>query len=420
MKNNNASRDLSMDVLPELFDPVKAMEEMRVFCTAYFAENPPYKANVSKACLENGTWGPANYNACMVSEPMNNILDYLDPKDLMGVRIIYNIGYTSTTITLFIALFILLYFRSLRCLRNIIHCHFIVAFIFKNIFWLVLHNGLARVLISGPPKWVCKVFVFGYNYFHTTTFFWMFVEGLYLFTIIVWAFSTQKIRIWHYVIIGWIIPMVCVLAWAVVKANLEDLVCWLPLPYVERVPAYDFVLYAPTIVVLVCNVMFIMVIVYVLVTKLRASNSMEIRQSRKAVRAAVVLLPLLGITFVFFLSPHQEEGVIGIVFKYINAILSSFQGMFVAIFYCFLNGEVRLLLRKKINALQESRTFTRYTKSSLFGSPRRSSCYAMTVTTTNGKAGGVKRASDGSARSKGSRAGEQETEASASMMENML
>ncbi|XP_012940796.1 gastric inhibitory polypeptide receptor [Aplysia californica] len=67
--------------------------------------------NVSKACLENGTWGPANYNACMVSEPMNNILDYLDPKDLMGVRIIYNIGYTSTTITLFIALFILLYFR---------------------------------------------------------------------------------------------------------------------------------------------------------------------------------------------------------------------------------------------------------------------------------------------------------------------
>lgn len=53
------------------------------------------------------------------------------------------------------------------------------------------------------PQWICKLLVAATTYFHTCPFYWMFVEGLYLFTIVVWAFSTQKLRLWYYLIIGW-------------------------------------------------------------------------------------------------------------------------------------------------------------------------------------------------------------------------
>lgn len=47
---------------------------------------------------------------------------------------------------------------------------------------------------------------------------------------------------------------------------------------------------------------------------------------RKAVKATLVLLPLLGITYMlFFVNPGGEDEVARIVFIYFNSILESFQ-----------------------------------------------------------------------------------------------
>lgn len=42
-----------------------------------------------------------------------------------------------------------------------------------------------------------------YNYFHVTNFFWMFGEGCYLHTAIVLTYSTDKLRKWMFICIGW-------------------------------------------------------------------------------------------------------------------------------------------------------------------------------------------------------------------------
>lgn len=53
---------------------------------------------------------------------------------------------------------------------------------------------------------------------------------------------------------------------------------------------------------------------------------------RKAVKATLVLLPLLGITYMlFFVNPGGEDEVAQIVFIYFNSILESFQ---VLLFCC--------------------------------------------------------------------------------------
>lgn len=42
-----------------------------------------------------------------------------------------------------------------------------------------------------------------YNYFHVTNFFWMFGEGCYLHTAIVLTYSTDRLRKWMFILIGW-------------------------------------------------------------------------------------------------------------------------------------------------------------------------------------------------------------------------
>ncbi|XP_010795234.1 corticotropin-releasing factor receptor 1-like, partial [Notothenia coriiceps] len=87
------------------------------------------------------------------------------------------------------------------------------------------------------------------------------------------------------------------------------------------------------------NFIFLFNIVRILMTKLRASTTSETIQYRKAVKATLVLLPLLGLTYMlFFVNPGEDE-ISQIVFIYFNSFLESFQGFFVSVFYCFLNSE---------------------------------------------------------------------------------
>lgn len=88
---------------------------------------------------------------------------------------------------------------------------------------------------------------------------------------------------------------------------------------------------------------FLLNIIRVLVVKLRQSRTSEVEQVRKAVRAAIVLLPLLGITNLLNMveSPLDQSPLTFALWSYATHFLTSFQGFFIAMIYCFLNGEVK-------------------------------------------------------------------------------
>lgn len=115
--------------------------------------------------------------------------------------------------------------RSIRCLRNIIHWNLITTFILRNVMWFLLqlidhniHESNEVTSLAGSG-WETYCFVFNferfsfqpwcrlittiYNYFVVTNFFWMFVEGCYLHTAIVMTYSTDKLRKWVFLFIGW-------------------------------------------------------------------------------------------------------------------------------------------------------------------------------------------------------------------------
>ena len=88
----------------------------------------------------------------------------------------------------------------------------------------------------------------------------------------------------------------------------------------------------------------------VLVVKLRQSHTSDLDKARKATRAAIVLLPLLGITNLLQMTNHLEKSAFQFaLWSYTTHFLTSFQGFFIAMLYCFLNGEVRSAIMKSLS-----------------------------------------------------------------------
>ncbi|XP_014824851.1 PREDICTED: corticotropin-releasing factor receptor 1-like [Poecilia mexicana] len=157
--------------------------------------------------------------------------------------------------------------------------------------------------------------------------------------------------------------------------------CW----FGKRPGVYtDYIYQGPMILVLVINFIFLFNIVRILMTKLRASTTSETIQYRKAVKATLVLLPLLGITYMlFFVNPGKDE-ISQMVFIYFNSFLVSFQGFFVSVFYCFLNSEVRSAVRKRFHRWQEQHSIrARMTQAmSIPTSPSRVSFHSIKQSTS--------------------------------------
>ncbi|CAG03022.1 unnamed protein product, partial [Tetraodon nigroviridis] len=323
--------------------------------------------SVYRKCLANGTWAlKGNYSMCTA-------ILYEEKKGKMHFQIaviINYLGHCISMVALLVAFFLFLCLRprlprrqdaagaevtcicvwsarSIRCLRNIIHWNLITAFILRNATWFIVQLTInrevhdsnvvrrsaapeARLALvrtrlpdSGWPLQVwCRLVTASFNYFHSTNFFWMFGEGCYLHTAIVLTYSTDKLRKWMFICIGWCIPFLIIVAWAIGKLYYDNEKCW----FGKKTGVYtDYIYQGPMILVLVINFIFLFNIVRILMTKLRASTTSETIQYRKAVKATLVLLPLLGITYMlFFVNPGEDE-ISKIVFIYFNSFLESFQ-----------------------------------------------------------------------------------------------
>ena len=65
---------------------------------------------------------------------------------------------------------------------------------------------------------------------------------------------------------------------------------------------------------------------------------------RKALKAAIVLQPLLGITNSLQMigTPKETTTAYFAIWSFVTTFLVSYQGFFAALFYCFLNQEVKV------------------------------------------------------------------------------
>ncbi|GFR69392.1 corticotropin-releasing factor receptor 1 [Elysia marginata] len=86
----------------------------------------------------------------------------------------------------------------------------------------------------------------------------------------------------------------------------------------------------------------------ILLSKIRAFNSAEHNQNRRAVKATLILVPLLGLQNLLTLVKPPLDDEANFYWGLVSAILTSFQGAAVSLIFCFFNGEVTALVRKSI------------------------------------------------------------------------
>ncbi|KAJ4937292.1 hypothetical protein JOQ06_001871 [Pogonophryne albipinna] len=240
------------------------------------------------------------------------------------VKTLYTLGHSLSLIALTTGSAILCLFRKLHCTRNYIHLNLFLSFILRAV----------AVLVG------CKASLVFFQYFIMANFFWLLVEGLYLHTLLVVIFSENRHFI-VYMFIGWGFPLVFVFAWVMTRIYLEDTGCW------ERNdnPIPNWVINGP---------------IGLSIMKLRCPDVGGNDQSqyryltrgytcycggKRLAKSTLLLIPLFGIHYVVFVC---LGGSIAEDYKiFFDLALGSFQGLVVAILYCFLNSEVQGELKRK-------------------------------------------------------------------------
>ncbi|KAH8347996.1 hypothetical protein KR084_002966 [Drosophila pseudotakahashii] len=317
--------------------------------------------NATRFCFPNGTWDHySDYDRCHQNSGSIPLVPDFSPNVELPA-IIYACGYFLSFATLVVALIIFLSFKDLRCLRNTIHANLFLTYITSALLWIL--TLFLQVITTESSQAGCITLVIMFQYFYLTNFFWMFVEGLYLYTLVVQTFSSDNISFIIYALIGWGCPALCILVWSIAKAfaphlenehfnGLEIDCTWM------RESHIDWIFKVPASLALLVNLVFLIRIMWVLITKLRSAHTLETRQYYKASKALLVLIPLFGITYLLVLT-GPEQGISRNLFEAIRAFLLSTQGFFVALFYCFLNSEVRQTLRHRLTRWRESRNIHR-------------------------------------------------------------
>ncbi|XP_063964670.1 PDF receptor-like isoform X1 [Lytechinus pictus] len=299
-------------------------------------------------------------------------------------RILAIVGNSISWISLLVALCIFLHFRSLNCNRTKIHKHLFVSLLIRLTIEVIFaidrhysiepgHRFNTNTLRFQPI--LCEIFEVLREYGRFCAFAWMFIEGMYLNSLIsISVFGKPKFLLYY--LIGWVFPIPFVSAWAIAMEMTNGSRCWYP--HVNSL-FFKGLIEIPRNILLAINAIFLINIVRVLVTKLRESNSGEVQQVRKAVKAAIVLLPLLGIVNLLWVLPEataKDSRAIIVICLFIFRFFAEFQGFFVALLYCFLNQEVRMVLRRKWSTWRNYRDPTTTRRTSMLTSTSDVDCFS--------------------------------------------
>uniref|UniRef100_A0A3P9QHI8 Vasoactive intestinal peptide receptor 2 n=1 Tax=Poecilia reticulata TaxID=8081 RepID=A0A3P9QHI8_POERE len=261
--------------------------------------------NLSRNCTEDG-WSlvyPDIGFACSsdVSDKPNELVFY------RVVHILSTLGHSLSLGALITSTAIICSFRRLHCMRNYIHLNLFVSFMLRAVAVLtkdtLLFSEDQSTDCSTQPSLVgCKASLVFFNYFVMANFFWLLVEGLYLhmLLLVIWTYCGH---LSVYMLIGWgeldVRPSCCSSCCSFLVSDLL---------------------------------------------------------SRRLAKSTLLLIPLFGVNYVvFFYLMEPDDETLKQIKIFFDLGLGSFQGLIVAVLYCFLNSEVQAELRRTWRSLSTKR-----------------------------------------------------------------
>ncbi|XP_029707144.1 glucagon receptor-like isoform X2 [Takifugu rubripes] len=310
---------------------------------------------VYRFCSADGEWAPKNTSECE-DDPAEQHYGLI----LGQLRIMYTVGYSLSLGALLLALGILIAFRKLHCMRNNIHMNLFASFILRAVSILVKdafltltldsrsnNNTQAQAPVNTTGITWCRGAMVMMQYSVMANNYWLLVEGIYLHSLLVITVFSEKKYFYIYMAIGWGAPLMFVVPWITVKYLYENEECW------ERNINMGFwwIIRSPILFAYLINFFIFIRIIKILMSKLRAHQMRYTDYKFRLAKSTLTLIPLLGIhaiLFTFVIDESVQKGsLLRLIRLFYDLLFSSFQGLLVAILYCFVNKEVQSEMLKK-------------------------------------------------------------------------
>ncbi|XP_071955497.1 uncharacterized protein [Antedon mediterranea] len=261
------------------------------------------------------------------------------------LSIITYIGCAFSLTALFITILVLLCIPSLKSTRITIHKNFVVSLILAQVIFLVAP-------LAKENDVMCQSVTIAMHYIWLTVFCWMLMEGVHLYLLVVKVYRSGKSYLRYYVVTAWGSPVVVVaitasLWWNGYKPEPDAASCWLSW---ENDMIWAFL--GPAAAITLVNMLILVRVVCVVVDAVDDGYKKPTKtvQTVAAAKGAMVLTPILGTTWVIGVFANLH--IIGV---YAFTILNCLQGVFIFVFYCVRNSEVR----NGIDRILEKRAITK-------------------------------------------------------------
>ncbi|KAL4222355.1 hypothetical protein ACF0H5_018394 [Mactra antiquata] len=307
----------------------------------------------------NSTSGWTNYSDCFRPDPEFSLIK----NDLSRIQLMSTIGYAISLVSLTVAVLIMLLLRRLHCKSNILHINLFLSLILRATVFLtkdvlfVDGLGLAKDVIrlspekvvfkNEGPHWECRLFVSIFMYSIAASMMWIFMEGLYLHMLVYRTLHTERNGIRMYVFAGWLSPILIITPWVFVRIFADNNLCWTTDDH-----GYIWIIKTPILVTIVANFIFFINIVYVLCLRMKTHRNVKgnNQQLRKLAKFILVLIPLFGVLYICAaVYPTGINMQADMIYLYFEMFYNSFQGLLLAILFCFLNEEVHKEIRSCLN-----------------------------------------------------------------------
>ncbi|XP_021082671.1 glucagon receptor isoform X2 [Mesocricetus auratus] len=340
---------------------------------------------VFKRCGPDGQWvrGPRgqpsrNASQCQMDDEEIQVQKEV-AKMYSSYQVMYTVGYSLSLGALLLALVILLGLRKLRCTRNYIHGNLFASFVLKAgsvlvIDWLLktrysqkIGDDLSvSVWLSDGAVAGCRVATVVMQYGIIANYCWLLVEGVYLYSLLSLAAFQEKSFLFLYLCIGWGAPLLFVVPWVVVKCLFENVQCWTT----NDNMGFWWILRIPVFLAILINFFIFVHVIHLLVAKLRARQMHYADYKFRLARSTLTLIPLLGVHEVVFafVTDEHAQGTLRSAKLFFDLFLSSFQGLLVAVLYCFLNREVQAELLRRWRRWREGKALKEEQMASSHGS----------------------------------------------------
>ncbi|XP_071793788.1 vasoactive intestinal polypeptide receptor-like isoform X1 [Asterias amurensis] len=277
-------------------------------------------------------------------------------EDILGqtLRVIVYIGFSISLVACIVANIIyVITRRNLKHSPYHIHWNLIASFTMYHVVFLIDVTVLPTCYVTNVHVRNLLNVLLAYTVL--ANFFWMLVEGLILFFIVVKSFFDRQEGkdFIKWCLIGWGTPALLVIIWIVIEEVTSAGSCVVQLQVSKTNGSGIGCLVAPVFVILLVNGVVLVVVIRNISLKLRAnhSNRLESRSHRRTAKSTFVLLVLLGtyyslpIIVAFIGQPCLFVKIV----NFIATTISSVQGLAVSTLYVFCNGEVRDQIKRVLS-----------------------------------------------------------------------